>query len=291
MYFKNNLVNCRLITACTIILITIFALFFLSPVSFSIITLIICMLSSWEWSKLVNISINCRRIWLTIMLGLFLISTIFTSMYKNHLTVLIQVKLVLWISFIFWTTTALLVLYYPFSIKFLRNSYFLRLMYGTLIILPFFLGMITLRQYHYELNKYIGAWWLLYVMLIVWAVDSGSYFFGTLLGRNKLSLNISPHKTWEGFWGGMITSAITAWIFIQYAPINARNIPLIISSIITALVSVLGDLTESIFKREAGVKDSGNLIPGHGGILDRIDSLMAAVPIFLYFMILIFNAI
>lgn len=148
--------------------------------------------------------------------------------------------------------------------------------------------MIALRQHGYDADHYQGAWWLLYVMFLVWGADSGAYMFGKLFGKNKLAPKVSPGKTWEGFIGGLITSALISWGFGLYAPLAVVPTTLLVCSIVAALVSVLGDLTESMFKREAGIKDSGHLIPGHGGILDRIDSLTAAVPVFACLMLLVF---
>jgi phosphatidate cytidylyltransferase len=148
--------------------------------------------------------------------------------------------------------------------------------------------MLALRQFGYEENHFTGAWWLLYVMLLVWGADSGAYMFGKLFGKHKLAPKVSPGKTWEGLIGGLVTSAVISWLFGRYAPLNVVPMTLLVCSVIAALASVLGDLTESMFKREAGIKDSGHLIPGHGGILDRIDSLTAAVPVFACLMLLVF---
>lgn len=118
--------------------------------------------------------------------------------------------------------------------------------------------------------------------------DSGAYLFGKLFGKHKLAPKVSPGKTWEGFAGGLLTSALIAWLFGRYAPLDVVPSTLLICSVVAALASVLGDLTESMFKREAGIKDSGHMIPGHGGILDRIDSLTAAVPVFACLMLLVY---
>lgn len=119
--------------------------------------------------------------------------------------------------------------------------------------------------------------------------DSGAYMFGRLFGRRKLAPKVSPGKTWEGFIGGLCCSAVIAWGFSRLAPLTVSSETLIICAVIATLASVLGDLTESMFKREAGIKDSGQLIPGHGGILDRIDSLTAAVPVFACLLLLVFH--
>ena len=123
--------------------------------------------------------------------------------------------------------------------------------------------------------------------MLVWAADSGAYFSGRAFGKRKLAPKVSPGKSWEGVVGGLITALVLAFVFIYFsgdALVGERNITgFVILSVATVAISVLGDLTESMFKRESGVKDSSQLIPGHGGVLDRIDSLTAAVPFFSYF--------
>jgi phosphatidate cytidylyltransferase len=116
-------------------------------------------------------------------------------------------------------------------------------------------------------------------MLIVWAADSGAYFAGKAVGRIKLAPHVSPGKTLEGFIGGLLTTLIVVGIVMYFSP--EQELGLVIGVVLfTALASALGDLSESMFKRVAQIKDSGNILPGHGGVLDRIDSLTAALPIF-----------
>lgn len=281
----------RLITAFVLIPIVIAALFLLPPVGFALVTLAVCMLSAWEWGQLAGLASRSQRIWLAILCGLLLALMMLTvPAYRPFVTVW-QAQYALWATLIWWLAALLLVLCYPRSATLWRDSQLLRLAFGILTILPFFWGMLALRQHHYDINHFTGAWWLLYVMVLVWGADSGAYMFGRALGRHKLAPKVSPGKTWEGLIGGLVTSAVIAWLFGKYAPLDAAPLTLLICSVVAALASVLGDLTESMFKREAGIKDSGHLIPGHGGILDRIDSLTAAVPVFACLMLLVFNAI
>jgi len=207
--------------------------------------------------------------------------------YKNPLD-LRQIRIPLWFSMGWWATALLLILTYPRSAALWRNSRTLTIIFGVLTIVPFFWGIFALRQYGYEQNQETGAWWLLYIMLLVWGSDSGAYFFGKAFGKHKLAAKISPSKTWEGLLGGLLSAALISFLFSYYAPLNIVTEKLVICSIVAALASILGDLTESMLKREAGIKDSGYLIPGHGGVLDRIDSLTAAVPVFAGLMLLVF---
>ncbi|MGP4123882.1 MAG: phosphatidate cytidylyltransferase [Sodalis sp. (in: enterobacteria)] len=281
----------RLITACILIPTVIAALFLLPPVGFARITLVVCMLSAWEWGQLAGLASRSQRIWLAISCGLLLAIMMLTvPAYRPFVTVW-QAQYTLWAALAWWLSALLLVLCYPRSATLWRKSRLLRLAFGILTILPFFWGMLALRQHHYDINHFTGAWWLLYVMVLVWGADSSAYIFGRALGRRKLAPKVSPGKTWEGLLCSLVTSAVIAWLFGKYAPINAAPLTLLVCSVGAALASVLGDLTESMLKREAGIKDSGHFIPGHGGILDRIDSLTAAVPVFACLMLLVFNAI
>ena len=126
-----------------------------------------------------------------------------------------------------------------------------------------------------------GAWLILLLLLIVWAADTGAYFAGRRFGKSKLAPQISPGKTRAGLYGGLILAPLVALLAVYLMPIEKISaLPLILLSLVTVLVSVGGDLLISMHKRTSGFKDSGNLLPGHGGVLDRLDSLLAAAPFF-----------
>lgn len=278
----------RLITALILIPMVVAALFLLPPLGFALLTLAVCILAAWEWGQLAGFTARYQRIWVAVLCGLLLALMMLSVPAYHHSVDQLQVGGPLWLSLVWWLVALMLVLFYPVSAVLWRDSRPLRLLFGFLTIVPFFWGMMALRQFGYEDNHYTGAWRLLYVMLLVWGADSGAYMFGKLFGKHKLAPKVSPGKTWEGLIGGLLTSAIISWLFGRYAPLNVVPITLLICSVTAVLASVLGDLTESMFKREAGIKDSGHLIPGHGGILDRIDSLTAAVPVFACLMLLVF---
>jgi phosphatidate cytidylyltransferase len=126
-----------------------------------------------------------------------------------------------------------------------------------------------------------GGWIMLYLLTLVWVADIGAYFSGRQFGKHKLAPGISPGKTWEGVAGGVMLNIL--WMLIVFLINNGWGIEFwqfILIGLAASMISVVGDLYESILKREAGVKDSGKLLPGHGGVLDRIDSIIAATPIF-----------
>jgi phosphatidate cytidylyltransferase len=133
-----------------------------------------------------------------------------------------------------------------------------------------------------HVNFQQGGWIVLYLLTLVWVADIGAYFSGRKFGKHKLAPGISPGKTWEGVAGGMALNVL--WILIVFWLSNGWGVEIwqfLLVGLATTAISVVGDLYESILKREAGAKDSGKLLPGHGGVLDRIDSLIAATPVFL----------
>ncbi|MGK2946665.1 MAG: phosphatidate cytidylyltransferase [Candidatus Malihini olakiniferum] len=281
----------RLITALILIPFVIAALFMLPPGGFALMTLGVCMLAAWEWGQFAGLVSSAQRLSLAFICGALLVLMALSLPNSHYSVYFLPIRISLWVSLLWWCTALLLVLSYPGSVGLWRGSKALRLLFGVLTITPFFWGIVALRQYHYDSNPFLGSWWLLYVMLLVWGADSGAYIFGKLLGKHKLAPKLSPSKTWEGFIGGLGTSAVISLLFSAYVSLCVVPYAMIICSVIAALASVLGDLTESMFKREVGIKESSHLIPGHGGMLDRIDSLTAGIPVFTCLMFLVFKTV
>ena len=144
---------------------------------------------------------------------------------------------------------------------------------GFVALVPSWLLLVRLHG-----EPRLGPALALTALAIVWAADVGAYTFGRAFGRIKLAPAVSPGKTWEGVTGGLISAAAAAWLAAILIGLPAA--PLLALGVVTALASVIGDLTVSVFKRNVGLKDTGTLLPGHGGVMDRIDSLTAAVPVF-----------
>lgn len=267
----------RLLAAIVLIPIVILCLFFLPLLGFAFVVLVICALAAWEWTQFLAIKSLKIRYLFTLIIS---ISIVFIYYFATNIVDhTIIFKVILLCSLVWWGVAFILVVSYPRSTN-LWKSKIIKILLAYFTLLPFFVGMVELRGIAYFNNSYQGAFCLLYVLVLVWATDSGAYFAGRSFGKYKLAPKVSPGKTIEGFLGGVILSLIISIIvyFSHYFPISFFN--LIMSSIFAILASVVGDLTESMFKRDAKIKDSGHLIPGHGGILDRIDSLTAAVPVF-----------
>jgi phosphatidate cytidylyltransferase len=150
--------------------------------------------------------------------------------------------------------------------------------------LMLFLGLVMLwicAHCVIYLHYAYGGWMLMYLLTLVWLADIGAYFSGRKFGKRKLAPAISPGKTWEGVYGGICVNLV--WMVSIYWLTQGFDIGIawfLLIGVSTVLMSIVGDLFESILKREAGVKDSGKLLPGHGGILDRVDSVIAAGPVF-----------
>ena len=159
---------------------------------------------------------------------------------------------------------------------------------GTVAVLPAWAALCLLHSGNFaslaglpEAGGGHGPRWLLAALALVWAADSGAYFAGRHLGRRKLAPTISPNKTVEGAVGGLLAGVAVAIGLGLWAGAGSAQLPaLALVAALAVAVSIVGDLVESLLKRQAGVKDSGHLIPGHGGILDRIDGVLAAVPVF-----------
>lgn len=268
----------RILAALVLIPLVIIILFFAPLSVFSCIIILVCGLAAWEWTQFLHINQKQSKLIFT-LIAIVLLSVLYFM--PDSLTFKASLyKVILYLSIIWWLVALCLVATYPKSTQYWSGCNVIKLLFAFFTLVPFFIGMIQLRSINYVFNSYHGAIWLLYVFVLVWATDTGAYFAGRTFGKRKLAAKVSPGKTIEGFIGGVVLSTIICVIAYFSFFFKISFSLFLISSLCAILVSVLGDLTESMFKREAGIKDSGHLIPGHGGILDRIDSLTAAVPVF-----------
>jgi len=225
------------------------------------------LMAGWEWTRLAGIQQLPGRLIYVVFIGL-------TGVLLWYEPIWVRPLLALAVSFWIWVLIEL-VSYRSAGSGFLASMPG-KMIGGFLVLLPAWIVPLTLRSLPH------GEWLVLYLMFLVWGADSGAYFAGHRFGRHKLAPTISPGKTWEGVAGGLVTVFILA-LLTGYLGWQFRAEELLIwlvLSLVTGLISVLGDLFESRLKRAAGVKDSGVLIPGHGGVLDRIDAFTAAAPVF-----------
>jgi phosphatidate cytidylyltransferase len=271
----------RIITALIIAPLTIAGIFLLPLNLFMLFSAAIYFLASKEWSNFVSPEKSHLILYLfVLLLGITVFNFPVEQIWLNG-SVNPFVYYCLIIAAVWWCLSLLMVISYPKTAALWAKSKIIKSVMGLTTLIPFFWGMVLLRSVNIQDDFYFGAELLLFVFSLVWAADTGAYFCGKNFGKHKLAINVSPGKTIEGFIGGLIAAMLVAYAgtFIFAVPTEKMSV-FLMTAFITTCVSALGDLNESIFKREAGLKDSGNLLPGHGGILDRIDSLTAAVPVF-----------
>ncbi|MBA2778135.1 phosphatidate cytidylyltransferase [Billgrantia kenyensis] len=254
----------RIITAAWLAPLMLAGLFGLSGGAFAAFTGIIVLLAAWEWTNLSGVAESRRRLMLVAGLGLLM-----GAFWALGAAV---AAWPLWLAVGGWALNGYWVTRYPAQREQWQSTA-VRLAMGLWVLLPAWVGFNVLRD--------TGGVWLLYVLLLVWGADIGAYFCGRAWGRRKLAPAVSPGKSWEGVAGGVGVTLVLALLFAIWQGLGmAAGLGLVVVTAIVTLVSVLGDLFESMLKRFRGIKDSSNLLPGHGGVLDRIDSLTAAVPLF-----------
>lgn len=255
----------RIITALIMLPVALGGFFLLQGGWFALfIGLVVCA-GAWEWARLAGFEAQPLRLGYAGVVALLL-----AALYQlPSLAGPVLALAVLW-----WLAAIALVLAYPASSR-AWQALPVRLAIGLLILLPAWQGLLLLKQWP-QGNSLILA-----VMLLVWTADVGAYFSGRRFGRRKLAVQVSPGKSWEGLYGGLAGSLLLTLLVGLYRDWDARDLMMaLLGAALVVLISVVGDLTESMFKRQSGIKDSSNLLPGHGGVLDRIDSLTAAVPMF-----------
>lgn len=280
----------RVLSAIVMLLVAIVALFWLSPMWFTFGLAGLIVVGMWEWAQFAGFKRPIARAIVAVVTICLLYFPLFASTDYIKATRFLtdETTPLLFVACIWWAVAFGLVVTYPKSASLWANSVSAKFIFGFCTLIPFFIATLALRFYHYHVSPYQGTYLLLYVFSLIWAADSGAYFFGRALGKHKLAPKVSPGKSWEGAIGGLFTAAVVAVLFLQFTPNNLLGrevnlVPFVALSVATVAISILGDLTESMFKRQAGIKDSSHLIPGHGGVLDRIDSLTAAVPFFATF--------
>ncbi|MES2663442.1 MAG: phosphatidate cytidylyltransferase [Pseudomonadota bacterium] len=259
----------RVITALCLVPLVLAGIFFLSNEAFAVLALIILVMAGWEWATLAHRSEIKQRLYFVV--GILISIAIISQLRADW---------VYWVSGIWWLIATLLVILFPRGENLWGKSSAISWM-GYLTLALAWFALVDLQ------STDNGSRLMLFILCIIWGADTGAYFAGRRWGRTKLAPNVSPGKSVVGFFGGLIVTLLfTLAVLSQLNLASVDKMYYLMLTMLTVVASVVGDLFESMIKRHSKVKDSGHLLPGHGGLLDRIDSMTAALPIFtagLYF--------
>lgn len=258
----------RVITGVILVAIVLVAIVLFPPRWFQGFIAACIALGAWEWGRLAGVhAVHWRAAYTALSLVLMFVLLQITPAVR---AVLLHAS-VLW-----WLLALVLVCRYPRG-KALWHRPGVLLPLGLLVLLPGWLALVLLRGLEQH------AFFIFLLLVLVAAADIGAYFAGRAFGEHKLAPLVSPNKTWEGFAGGQLAACAVLWLVLVTRGIELTLLEgamVTLGTVVLAAASVVGDLFESMLKREAGIKDSGTLLPGHGGVLDRLDSLTAALPVY-----------
>ncbi len=259
----------RVVTGSILAVIVVAATLALGSFWFSLVIAAFALVGAWEWSAMVGWPSPAQRFAYSagFLLVLFAVGALGAS--QAGMWSILLAGLLWWLVALAWVVRV----QQGLAVDALDHGP-IRVLGGWMILAPAWSAISYLHS-----ASASGPWLVLYLMFLIAAADSGAYFVGRRLGKHRLASKVSPAKSLEGVAGGLLAVAVLAVSVASLADF-AAPVAFLVLSMITALVSILGDLTESIVKRRAGLKDSGSIVPGHGGILDRIDSVTAAAPIF-----------
>jgi phosphatidate cytidylyltransferase len=251
----------RIITAAVLIGLLLFILLWLPPFATKLAMTAVVLAGAWEWSAFLKLTRLSGRILYVAAVAACLALVWQLTLGQPQCLLLLVVALAWWVIALLW------VIFAP-----RRAAAWSAALAGLLALTPAWVAMVRLRE---DVPR--GEQWLLFALCLVWAADIGAYFAGRSFGRVRLAPQVSPGKTWEGVIGGLILAGLVAlWGSRWFAVPVIQLLPLCLAVV---AFSIVGDLTESLLKRFAGLKDSGTLFPGHGGVMDRIDSLTGAMPV------------
>ncbi|MCU0735829.1 MAG: phosphatidate cytidylyltransferase [Methylotetracoccus sp.] len=256
----------RLITALVLAPIIVFGILKLPPLWFAVAWGVVIFAAFWEWTDLAGLQSRTARLgFVAVMLAGQLSARYWAPYALDWLA---------WPVVVWWFALGMALRTFPETLLKIRYPAVLKAIIGLLVLLTAWIIMVWLR-----VN--FGVKQVLFLLLLIWLADAAAYFVGKRFGHTKLLPQISPGKTVEGVYGALFAAAAFAaavGFYFEFKPIMISDF--VVMSLLTVVISVAGDLFESLAKRLRGVKDSGVLFPGHGGVLDRIDSLTAAVSVF-----------
>lgn len=259
----------RTLTALVLAPLAIAAILLLPTWGFAVLIAAMSLQALWEWTRLAGIAHQGLRIGI-LVLNALLLWLLWTQRAEPFAWVVIAAGVAWWVLALAWLRNL------SFAAAPTPENAAIKLAAGELAVLPAWLALVHLHG-----DTPSGHAWSLLAVMLVWAADTGAYFVGKRYGNAKLAPRVSPNKTRAGAWGALLVGGIVA--LVGSAWLGARGgmlVALLVLAFITVLASILGDLVESLLKRQANVKDSGALFPGHGGLLDRVDSVFSAIPVF-----------
>jgi phosphatidate cytidylyltransferase len=265
---NKKMLKQRLLTAIILIPLMIWLLS-LSSIIFASVLSIFLILGAWEWAGLCAWQAwKTRFVYAT--LACLMLPIVYTFRQQPAMMA------ILFFVCLWWLLAGLWLWRYQQGYKMIFTSPFIKAVLGLIILLSTFFALLHLHEH----ERY-GGQWVMFLFVLIWTADSGAYFMGKRWGKTKLADKISPGKTWEGVLGALLMSSIVSLSYALFKSMSLMTLLLfMLLCLLTVIVSILGDLLESVLKRQAGIKDSSQILPGHGGILDRIDSLTSASPIF-----------
>ncbi len=260
----------RLITALIAIPLTVGLILVLPLKPLVLLYAAVCVIAAWEWTVLAGLTNITSKFAYVVVLATTLTVLTFLPLEQTTAGMVMVLTVLGWVACMFWLSFG--------QVQLPRGQFgvILKTLAGLVLLVTAWLALYLLSA-----GSEYGAYMTLYLFVLVWLADTAAYFSGRKYGRTPLAPGISPAKSLEGVYGALgvvLVFALTTGMIIGLAAWDW--LALVVLSLVTMLFSVVGDLTESLFKRQAGVKDSGTLFPGHGGVLDRIDSLLAAAPFY-----------
>lgn len=262
----------RVITALILLPLVLWCVFGGVAMAFPIFAAAIVLTAAWEWTAMMRLTSLPARLGFVALVAALLWHVKAQALATDAAGIKALGPLMACTS-VFWLAALVWVRRYPADAQ-RWDRPFLMLAIGLLLLVPTWAGLVQLHGQ--------SPWWLMYLLLLVWGADTGAYFAGRRFGKVKLAPSVSPAKTREGLYGGLLTTTLVMFAVAFYLHLAGLQFLLFAAaSAVTVLASVLGDLFESMIKRRTGIKDSGKIFPGHGGALDRIDSITAAAPVFL----------
>ena len=275
----------RVITALILAPLALMAVFYLPLAGFALFISAAFLLGAWEWSGFCGLPSKKAR-WVYVGLTAAIFALLYWQLpvqvsWPVETNVLLTSLLLAGNAW--WLLAIVLVLSYPRSQKLWAKSDWGKALMGWLTLIPAWAAVMFIRSTDYAASTFTGAWLIFCLLALVWAADIGGYIVGKPFGKHKLLPKVSPGKTVEGMLGGVALVAIVVTVVAALQDWPAQTGIWYGAALLLTVLSVFGDLTESMFKRVAGKKDSGAFLPGHGGILDRIDSLTATAPLFALF--------